>query len=408
MASAVRCRVLVLLSCALAAAFAGGCAQEAARPAGHKAAADIVLVPDTEDVTGTVPKATTLARLLGAYLPEDRAAAAARLMADQFDARKLRAGGPFTLTRTTDGWLREFSYDIDLDHGLRVAPPDPLAPRDLVARVIEFKRTEGTATAAGTVGKDTPSLFEAMAAAGETDDLSIELAGIFAGEVDFNHGIRSGDSFRVAFHKISRETGKVSYGSIYAAEFINEGRRLMAFRFEQPDGKAGYYDENGRSLKRFMLWSPLKFEARVTSGFSYNRLHPVLNVTRAHLGVDFGAPVGAPVVAVANGVVTQAGFNGGAGRLIVLKHASGYETMYMHLSSIAVRAGQHVNQGEVIGLVGSSGLSTGPHLDYRIRKSGVYVNPLEERKRMPPGEPIAAALMAAFQAERDRQAALLR
>ena len=199
----------------------------------------------------------------------------------------------------------------------------------------------------------------------------------------------------------------MAYGAIRVAEFNNDGRRLEAFRFELPDGKAGYYDANGRSLKRFFLKSPLKFEPRVTSHFSYSRRHPVLNVRRAHLGVDYAAPIGAPVVAVSNGVVARAGFSGDAGRLVAVRHSSGYESLYLHLSSVAVRVGQRVSQGELVGRVGSSGLSTGPHLDYRLRKNGTYVNPLTEHRRMPPGDPIPASLMAAFTAERDNAAALL-
>ncbi len=139
----------------------------------------------------------------------------------------------------------------------------------------------------------------------------------------------------------------MAYGSILAAEFKNDGRRLEAYRFVLPDGKAGYYDANGRSLKRFFLKSPLKFEPRITSRFSYSRRHPVLNVQRAHLGVDYAAPVGAPVVAVSNGVVTRAGWSGDAGRLVAIRHSSGYESMYLHLSSVAVRVGQRVSQGEL-------------------------------------------------------------
>jgi len=402
-----RLLVLALASCALALAAAVGCAKETSPPRRVASTADIPLSPDTEEITDTVPQATTLAKLFRTYLPPDRAEAAVQLVSQRFDPRKLRAKQRFTLTRTLDGWLRGFDYEIDVDRRLRVAPATPEAPRELTVEVVEYQRQEATAAIAGRIDKQTPSLFEAMHATGETDDLSIELAAIFSGEVDFNSGLQPGDAFRVAVKKVTRETGTVTYGAVYAAEFVNEGRRLKAFRFVQPDGNVGYYDENGRSLKRFMLWSPLKFEPRVTSGFSYNRRHPVLNVTRAHLGVDFAAPVGASVVSVASGVVTQAGFSGDAGRLVAVRHSSGYETLYMHLSSIAVRAGQHVSQGDLVGRVGSSGLSTGPHLDYRIRKNGAYVNPLVERRRMPPGEPIAPGLLTAFRVERDRQAALL-
>ena len=385
----------------------GSCAPDAKPPAGVAAAADRHLSADTEEITGTVPQHGTLATLFRQYLPADRAALAVQLVAKSMDPRKLRADQPFTLIRTTDGWLRGFHYEIDPDRYLRVAPVSPEAPRELRAEVVAYARQVRTVTAAGTIDKQAPSLFEAMGRTGETDDLAVEIAAVFSGEIDFNSELQPGDTFRAAFEKIVRENGTVSYGAIHTAEFVNDGKRLRAFRFTLPDGTFGFYDENGRSLKRFFLKSPLKFEPRITSGFSFSRLHPVLNVRRAHPGVDYAAPIGAPVVAVSNGVVTQAGFAGDAGRLVVIRHASGYESLYMHLSAVLVHAGQRVSQGETIAKVGSSGLSTGPHLDYRLRKHGAYVNPVLEHRRMPPGEPIPAASMTAFIAERDRVLALL-
>jgi murein DD-endopeptidase MepM/ murein hydrolase activator NlpD len=383
------------------------CSGDASLPSGAKASADRYLKPDTEVISGEVPRDATLAALLRDHLPADRAAAAVRVIASGFDPRKLRAHQRFTLTRTIDGGLRGFRYEIDADTYLEVAPTSPLTPADLKAEVIAYARRQELAVAAGAIDKDTPSLFESMEEAGESADLSVELAAVFAGEIDFNSELQPGDHFRLVFEKVTRETGTVSYGSILAAEFHNDGRHLNAFRFVTPDAKAGYYDEHGRSLKRFFLKSPLKFEPRITSRFSYSRKHPVLNVRRAHLGVDYAAPVGAPVVAVAHGTVTRAGFSGDAGRLVAVRHTSGYESLYLHLSSIAVRVGQRISQGELLGRVGSSGLSTGPHLDYRLRKNGSYVNPLTEHRRMPPGDPIPASLMAAFQAARDRSAGLL-
>jgi len=383
------------------------CAREDPPPASEPAQSDRLLHPDTEVITGIVPRNSTLAELFRAYLPDAHAAHVVDVIARSMDPRKLRAERPFTLTRSLDGFLRAFDYEVDADHYLRVEPVSPATPHELAANVIAYKREEATAVTTGHIDKETPSLFEAMEEAGESVDLSVELAAVFSGEIDFNSELQPGDSFRVAFQKITRENGTVAYGAIQAAEFNNDGRRLEAFRFVLPDGKAGYFDANGRSLKRFFLKSPLKFEPRITSRFSYSRRHPVLNIRRAHLGVDYAAPVGAPVVAVSNGVVTRAGWSGDAGRLIAVRHASGYESLYLHLSSVAVRVGQRVSQGELVGRVGSSGLSTGPHLDYRLRKNGSYVNPLTEHRRMPPGDPIPASLMAAFTAERDRAAALL-
>jgi murein DD-endopeptidase MepM/ murein hydrolase activator NlpD len=393
----------VALGCLLPAS----CAREEGSPASEPAQSDRLLHPETEIIRGTVPRDGTLAELLRTYLPEAHAAHAVEVIAKSMDPRKLRAERPFTLTRTLDGFLRAFDYEVDADHYLRVEPASPSTPHELAANVIAYKREEATAVTTGHIDKETPSLFEAMEEAGESVDLSVELAAVFSGEIDFNSELQPGDSFGVAFQKITRENGTVAYGNILAAEFDNDGRRLEAFRFVLPDGKAGYFDANGRSLKRFFLKSPLKFEPRITSRFSYSRRHPVLNIRRAHLGVDYAAPIGAPVVAVSNGVVTRAGWSGDAGRLVAIRHASGYESLYLHLSSVAVHVGQRVSQGDLVGRVGSSGLSTGPHLDYRLRKNGAYVNPLTEHRRMPPGDPIPASLMTAFAAERDKAAALL-
>jgi murein DD-endopeptidase MepM/ murein hydrolase activator NlpD len=155
-------------------------------------------------------------------------------------------------------------------------------------------------------------------------------------------------------------------------------------------------------MRRFFLASPLKFQPVVTSGFSRARLHPILREVRAHLGVDYRAPAGAPVVAVADGVVVSAGMSGGAGRMVHLRHASGYETEYLHLSVLAVHAGARVHQGELIGRVGSSGLATAAHLDYRLRKNGAFINPVTAHRAMPPADPVPAPQMVAFEAARDR------
>ncbi len=386
---------------------AAACGRERAAPAGAAAGADRYLKPDTEEIAGTVARDATLAALLRAHLAPEHADAAVQVIARAMDPRRLRAGRPFTLTRTLDGRLRAFRCEIDADQYLRVEPPSPESPRDLAAEIVAYARREEPAVAEGRIDAAAPSLFQAMEAAGESVDLSIELAAIFSGEIDFNSELQPGDAFRLAFRRILRENGTVAYGPIAVAELDNGGRRLQAYRFVPPGGQASYYDASGRSLKRFFLKSPLRFEPRITSRFSYSRRHPVLNVRRAHLGVDYAAPAGAPVVAVAHGTVSRAGVAGDAGRLVAVRHASGYESMYLHLSSIAVRVGQRVAQGDLVGRVGSSGLSTGPHLDYRLRKNGVYVNPITEHRRMPPGDPIPAALMADFLACRDRAAALL-
>lgn len=392
---------------ALLAVGLASCGREATPPEAPARGADVYLTPDTREIEGEVPRNATLAGLLYEHLAPEHASSAVQLISSTFDPRKFREGQTFALVKTTSGALREFRYEIDPDQYLRVAPASYASPSDLRAEVNTYARTEELTGTAGAITSETPSLFESMSAAGEGDDLSIGLAAVFSGEIDFNSELREGDHYRVAFRKITRETGTVAYGDVLAAEFFNDGRHLKAFRFVMPDGKAGYYDENGRSLKRFFLKSPLKFEPRISSRFSMARRHPVLNITRAHPAVDYAAPVGSSVVAVSNGTVTRAGWAGDAGRLVAIRHAGGYESMYLHLSRINVRVGQRVSQGEVIGLSGATGLVSGPHLDYRLRKNGAYVNPITEHRRMPPGDPIPAAHMAAFLVERDKLAALL-
>ena len=369
---------------------------------------DIYLAPEIESFGGLVPRNATLASLLAPLgLRADLVPALVALTRTVFDPRRLKTDHTFLLERTREGLVRRFEYEIDEDRFLRILGPSDRQPEELTVEVVPYRKDRTAAAARGEITRESPSLFEAMDAAGEGPDLSLELAGVFEGEIDFNSDLQVGDRFTVAFERVTREGRPQTYGDVLAAEFSNEGRVLTAVRFTVPGGKPGYYDPQGRSLRRFFLKSPLKFGAPVSSRFSRARMHPILRIVRPHLGVDYRAPANSPVVAVANGVVVSAGWNGDAGRTVHLRHASGYETFYMHLSSIAVRAGRRVGQGDLVGKVGTSGLSTGPHLDYRVKRNGGYVNPLQLHKTLPPGEPIPAASMAAFQAERDRLLALL-
>jgi murein DD-endopeptidase MepM/ murein hydrolase activator NlpD len=391
-------------------ALAGACSGARSPEPRRSDAADIVLAPETEVIHGRVPRNATLDSLLrDAGTREDLIPGIVSLARGVFDPRRLRTGQSYELVRTLDGSVRSFEYEIDTDRFLRIAAPQDRPLAELAAEVVPYRKERAIASVRGVITRDRPSLFEAMDAAGEKPDLSIALAEIFGGDIDFNSDLQPGDSFSVAFEKVFREQGFAGYGAIAAAEFVNEGRVLRAIRFTPPGGKPGYYDENGRSLRRFFLKSPLKFEPRVSSRFSGRRLHPILRVVRPHLGVDYLAPIGAPVVSVAGGVVTSAGFNGDAGRTVQIRHPNGYETYYLHLSGIAagIRPGVRVEQGELIGRVGTSGLSTGPHLDYRIRKNGVFVNPLTEHRKFPPGEPLPSSCLDQFRIERDRALARL-
>jgi murein DD-endopeptidase MepM/ murein hydrolase activator NlpD len=366
-------------------------------------ARDIVLVPDTTRVRGLIPHSTTLDTLLRGHGVADQAAAGVvRAAARVFDPRRLRSLQPFSLERTLEGALRLFEYEVDANTFLRVRPA---APGSAVwsAELVPIPRTLEHALTAGRIDRDTPSLFQAMDAAGEADQLAVDLAGIFAGEVDFNSEVQPGDAFALAFERYTREGGSTSYGDITAAEFRNGGRALRAFRFTPPGGRPGYYDEAGRSLRRFFLRSPLKFEPRITSRYSSSRRHPVLHTARAHRGIDYAAPVGAPVIAAAGGTVLSVTHDGTNGRMVRLRHGSGYESRYLHLSAFAagLRAGERVEQGETVGFVGSSGLATGPHLHYALTKNGAFVNPLVEQRNLPPEEPLPPDAMSLFAAVRD-------
>jgi murein DD-endopeptidase MepM/ murein hydrolase activator NlpD len=247
------------------------------------------------------------------------------------------------------------------------------------------------------------SLFEAVTASGERDQLALDLADIFAWDIDFNTEIQRGDSFRVAVEKLYLDDSFSRYGTILSAEFMRGERVLRALRFQGENGP-GYYAPDGTPLRKAFLRSPLRF-SRISSRFSRARMHPILKTVRPHLGVDYAAPTGTPVNAAADGVVTLAGWHGGYGRAVRIRHANGFETLYGHLSRIAVRQGQRVAQGTPIGAVGSTGLASGPHLDYRMTRNGEFVNPLTLQS--PPAEPITPAERPAFEQERARLIPLL-
>lgn len=365
-----------------------------------RAAADVRLPREFDVIEATVPPHATLDGLLRAnQLREDLVADAVSAARAVFDPRHLRAGQPYRLVRSLDGILREFEYAIDADQFLRIDGHDHDTPGALNAQVLKYEKQSAVTAIDARIDARHPSLIAAIDAAGETLPLAMDLADIFSGEVDFRTELQPGDSFRVLFEKASRDGQFSNYGAILGASISVAGRRLDAFRWVDRDtGKAGYYDENGRSLKRFFLKSPLKFEPRITSAFSLHRLHPIDHVVKAHLGVDYAAPTGSPVVAVANGTVLSAGFSGASGNMVHLRHGDGFETFYLHLSSFApgVRAGAHVAQGQTIGRVGMTGSATGPHLDYRLKRNGAFVNPVAVHSRQAPGEPIPSSELAAF------------
>ena len=381
------------------------CARQSPPPPRPAPPQDIFLAPQARVIDGVVPPHATLNGLLRSYaFPASMVEAAVRSAASVFNLRQLRERQPYRLVKSIDGLLEEFEYQIDGDRFLRIFTPDRARPEVIDATVLPYQKDTTIETVRGTIDAGHPSLIAAMIGAGENIQLAMSLADIFSSQIDFDSDLRPGDGFEVLLQKSSREGQFAGYGPILGARFTADGREHEAFRWSNPEtARSGYYDAAGRSLKRFMLRTPLKFEPRITSGFTLNRLHPVFRTYHAHLGIDYAAPVGAPVVAVASGIVVSAGWAGGGGNQIQLRHGDGYETYYLHLSAFApgIRPGAHVDQGELIGRVGATGTATGPHLDYRLKRNGQFVNPLLVQRSQPPGDPIPPALLPAFFTSRD-------
>jgi len=307
-----------------------------------------------------------------------------------YDLGRILVGHELRLTLEPGGPWLSLEYDIDGERYLRVTNEAGRPAAELKAFPIEVE----TALVWGQIQE---TLIAAVDEAGEEDWLALRLAELFGWDIDFNTDLQPGDTFKVLFEKKFLEGRFRGYGDIVAAEFRNEGRTFRAFRYTYPDTKAtDFFNERGNSLRREFLRSPLKFGYRVTSRFSSSRLHPIRRVYRAHYGVDYGAPLGYPVQATADGEVKEAGTNGGAGRMIRIRHANAYETLYLHLSRIYVRPGEKVKGADVIGTVGSSGESTGPHLDYRIIYHGRYINPLGWTFK--PVAPLRKEFLTAYQA----------
>ena len=222
------------------------------------------------------------------------------------------------------------------------------------------------------------SLFMAAAEAGISENIIMELAGIFGWDVDFVLDIRKGDRFSMTYEELFRNGEKIANGDILAAEFINDGKSYKAVRYVNPQtNRAEYFSPDGRSMRKAFLRSPVDFR-RISSGFSLTRRHPVLNKIRAHRGVDYAAATGTPIRAAGDGKIVHRANKGGYGRTVIIQHGSKYSTLYAHMSNYkrGHRVGSKVKQGEVIGFVGASGLATGPHLHYEIRVGGEPINPM--------------------------------
>ena len=316
-----------------------------------------------------------------------------------FNFRMFQAGKQLTIGRSVAGELLELRYQIDPERFLSIV-------RHGTQFEAAIRTIPSTIETDAVAGKIDGSLFDAVKQAGESPELAMRLADIFSWDMDFYTDPRPGDTFRVVVEKKVLANGTtLGYGKILAAEYDNDGRIYRAVLFHDPSGAPAYYTPDGKSLKKAFLHSPLKFAAVITSHFSYHRFHPILKIYRPHLGTDYGAPMGTPVQTIGDGRVIFAGRKGEDGNLVKIQHINGYETYYMHLSRILVHDGEHVVQGQRIGLVGMTGLATGPHLDFRIERHGKFMN--FERLPLPPSQPVAKQNRAEFDAVCDREMSLL-
>ena len=358
-------------------------ASEAPAPAGVETAPSSAAAPPRlrTEAVGIRKRDTFVAALLRHDVPSATAHALAKALREAgANLRQIRPGDQLELMWEAAGHLVQLDYAVNAWTRFRVAGAEG-AWRAVRSEVEPDVRVEVRH------GEVRQSLWDAVGSGALAPSTLFDLVSIFESEFDFTADTQPGDRFRVLVEARYADGVLVDYGRILAAQYVSEDQTLTGVAFEE-EGRFKFFDQEGRSLRKMFLRSPLEF-SRISSGFTYRRPHPVLGGVRPHLAIDYAAPTGTPVWAVADGLVLFAGRKGGNGIQVLLRHRGGYETYYNHLSSVApgVRRGVRVSQKQVIGRVGSTGLSTGPHLDYRVSHNGKFVNPLNEK--FFPGEPIA-------------------
>lgn len=340
-------------------------------------------------ITGNIRRNSLLSSILAPHgVSMQEIDIIARNSASVFDIRKMRAGNKYTLlcSRDSSGKVKYMIYEHDPTTSYIFSFNDSLNIT-LFTRPIK----SDIKFASGVIET---SLWEAMMRDSLHPSVAIGLSEIFAWSVDF-FGIQKGDMYRVIYEELSVEGKSLGAGRIYGAQFTWGGNVINAIPFIQ-DGTESYFDEKGNSLRKAFLKAPLQF-SRISSRFSSSRMHPILRIRRPHFGVDYAAPVGTPVHAIGDGRIIKAGTENGSGKMVRIQHNSVYSTAYLHLSRFApgIAPGAYVKQGDIIGYVGSSGLSTGPHLDFRFYKNGSPVDPL--RVEAPPVEPVRQENITRFE-----------
>lgn len=351
-----------------------------------------------EVLRSEVLKGDSAGKILAAWMDANEYTSVLNAAKSLYSLKSIKAGHPFAVIRDPDsGKFRSFRYEIDREKILVVSRTEDgfIAKMEKIDYDTELLRLHGAIST---------TLSEAVVGLGETVGLAIALTDVFGSEINFITDLRVGDSFELLVEKRSRNGVFKGYGRLLAARFVNKGRLYQAYMFPNEFGRPVYYDEKGESLHRALLKAPLSF-LRVTSQYSMARRHPVYGHVRPHQGIDYGAPHGTPIMAVGNGVVTMAGRAGGYGNLVVIRHSTDLESMYAHMSRFArgIRTGVKVHQGQTIGYVGATGTATGPHLDFRIKQRGKFVNPARlvvprdravDRKRMKTFRAVVASVDA--------------
>lgn len=300
----------------------------------------------------------------------------------------LKPGDAIKVTHLHDGEIQELSRKVSETQTLKVVREDTGFAAQIISNPVETRLR----TAGATI--DT-SLFQAAERADISDVVALKLANVFAWDIDFVLDIREGDRFTAVYEQVYQNGKYLRDGDVLAAEFVNGGKIYRAVRFTADDGSIGYYTPDGKPMRKAFLRAPVDF-TRVSSVFNPARRHPILNLIRGHMGTDYAAPTGTPVHAAGDGRVSFEGTRGGYGNAIVLSHTNGVSTLYGHMSRFArnIRVGSHVNQGEIIGYVGMTGLATGPHLHYEYLMNGVHMNP--QTVRLPGAEPLRADSLVKF------------
>ncbi len=327
------------------------------------------IVPDGERLVVAIKPGDNLDRLFRRHgLSVADLAQMLRLKEARNALKVIKPGDEIEVTRSGDRVL-SLSRKLNEELTLRIVGGADGYSAEFLANPVERRPAQAHATIR-------TSLFEAGADAGLSDALIMNLAGVFAWDIDFALEIRQGDSFSVVYEEIWQDERRLRDGEVLAAQFINQGRVYRAIRYQDPEGRVGYFTPEGLSVKKAFLRAPVDF-SRVSSNFNPNRLHPILKTRRPHKGVDYAAPKGTAVKAAGDGRVIFRGRNGGYGNCVIIQHGGNVTTLYGHLSGFAKSApkGSRVSQGQVIGFVGSTGLATAPHLHYEYRLNGVHRNP---------------------------------